>query len=300
MDVTGKAMKNQGRAYLFAAITVLLWSTVATAFKIALRDLNNIEVLLIANLTSLVVFLGLLLVSGKTGLLKKETPKSLAFSAFQGLLNPFAYYLILFKAYSLLPAQVAQPTNFIWPVVLMLLSAPLLKQPIRLTGVIALLVSFTGVLILSSQGNLSHFRIVEPAGIALSLSTSVIWAFYWIFNLRDHRDDLVKLFLGFLFSSVYILIVAAFTGTFTGIFQKPLMVAVYIGLFEMGITFALWLKALQLSDSTGKVANLIYITPFASLLFIHFVLHEELYYTSFIGLALIIAGILAGRIKKRA
>lgn len=295
----GDTMKNQRHAYLFAAVTVLLWSTVATAFKIALRDLNNIEVLLIANLTSLVVFLGILLITKKTSLLKKETPKTLAFSAFQGLLNPFAYYLILFQAYSLLPAQVAQPTNFIWPVVLMLLSAPMLKQPIRLSGIMALLISFSGVLILSSQGNLGHFRIVEPAGIALSLSTSVIWAFYWIFNLKDHRDDVVKLFLSFLFSSVYILIVAAFTGNLSGILNKPILVAVYIGLFEMGITFALWLKALQLSDSTGKVANLIYITPFASLLFIHFVLHEELYYTSFIGLALIITGILAGRIKKR-
>lgn len=292
-------MKNQGRAYLYAIVTVLLWSTVATAFKIALRDLNNIEVLLIANLTSLVVFLGILLVSRKVKLLKKETPKSLTFSAFQGLLNPFAYYLVLFKAYSLLPAQVAQPTNFIWPVVLMLLSAPMLKQPVRLTGIIALLVSFSGVLILSSQGNLSQFRVVEPVGIALSLSTSVIWAFYWIFNLRDQRDDVVKLFLSFLFSSFYILIVAAFTGTLSGIFHKPLLVAVYIGLFEMGVTFALWLKALQFSDSTGKVANLIYITPFASLLFIHFILHEELYYTSYIGLILIIVGILAGRIKKQ-
>lgn len=292
-------MNNQRRAYIYAAITVLLWSTVATAFKIALRDLNNIEVLLIANLTSLVVFLGILIAGRKIKLLKKETPASLAFSAFQGLLNPFAYYLILFKAYSLLPAQVAQPTNFIWPVVLMLLAAPMLKQPIRIPGILALLISFTGVLILSSQGNLSQFRIVEPAGIALSLSTSVIWAFYWIFNLRDHRDDVVKLFLSFLFSSVYILIVASYTGNLSGILHKPLLVAVYIGLFEMGITFALWLKALQFSDSTGKVANLIYVTPFASLLFIHFVLHEKLYYTSYIGLVLIIAGILAGRINKQ-
>ncbi len=292
-------MKNQGRAYCYAAVTVLLWSTVATAFKIALRDLNNIQVLLIANLTSLVVFLGIIIARKKIKLLKKETPASLAFSALQGLLNPFAYYLVLFKAYSLLPAQVAQPTNFIWPVVLMLLSAPMLKQPIRITGVMALLISFSGVLILSSQGNLGDFRIVEPLGIVLSLSTSVIWAFYWIFNLRDHRDDVVKLFLSFSFSSVYIVIVAALTGNMSGILHKPLLGPVYIGLFEMGITFALWLKALQLSDSTAKVANLIYVTPFASLLFIHFVLQEELYYTSYIGLVLIVAGILAGRIKKK-
>ena len=38
------------------------------------------------------------------------------------------YYLILLKAYQLLPAQVAQPLNMIWPVILVFLSVPILKQ----------------------------------------------------------------------------------------------------------------------------------------------------------------------------
>jgi drug/metabolite transporter (DMT)-like permease len=293
-------MKNQSRSYFFALITVLLWSTVATAFKTALHDLNYIEVLLIANFISLLVFIIILIIQGKFFLLKKETFSGLAFSAFQGLLNPFAYYLVLFKAYSLLPAQVAQPTNFIWPVVLLLLSAPLLKQPIKLTGLLALLISLAGVLILASQGNLTHFKVVEPKGILFSLMTSIIWAFYWIFNLKDTRDDVIKLFLSFLFSFVYILILASLTGNLMPVFNKPLQAAIYIGLFEMGITFVIWLRALQLSESTGKVANLIYLTPFISLIFIHIVLHEEIYYTSFIGLCMIIAGILVGQIKKHS
>ncbi len=47
---------NQSRAYLFALLTVLSWSTVATAFKIALRELNYIQVLLIANAVALGVY----------------------------------------------------------------------------------------------------------------------------------------------------------------------------------------------------------------------------------------------------
>jgi drug/metabolite transporter (DMT)-like permease len=74
---------------------------------------------------------------------------------------------------------------------------------------------------------------------------------------------------------------------------------VYIGLFEMGIPFVLWLKALQLSETTGKISNLIYLTPFLSLIFIHTILKERLFYTSVIGLGLIIAGILVQRIKKQ-
>ncbi len=290
-------MTNQARSYVYAALTVFFWSTVATAFKISLRDLNGIQLLLVANITALLVFLILLLLQGKMKMIGKMTISEFGLSALQGLLNPFAYYLLIFKAYSLLPAQVAQPANFVWPVVLMLLSVPMLKQPMRLNNVAALLVSFAGVLILSSQGNLRSFRIVQPVGIGLALLSSLVWSLFWIVNLKDKRDNHVKLFLSFLFSAGYILILALATGNFCPVLYKPLYGPVYIGLFEMGITFAFWLKALQLSDSTGKVANFIYLTPFISLVFIHLILHEELYYTSFIGLCLIVGGILIGRIK---
>lgn len=290
-------MKNQSKAYLFALITVMFWSTVATAFKISLRELNYIQLLFIANLTSVVIFLVILGLSRKLQLIKPAGPKDLFLSAIQGLLNPFGYYLILFKVYSILPAQVAQPANFIWPVVLMLMSVPLLKQPLKITGVIALLISFSGVFVLATQGKLNTFRIAEPIGVALAVFTSVIWSLYWIINLRDKRDDLVKLFLSFLFSMFYVLILSVLTGNLPHLFSKATLPAVYVGFFEMGLSFVFWLKALQFSESTGKVANLIYITPFLSLLIIHFILHERLLYTSLIGLCLIIIGIMVSRIK---
>jgi len=290
---------NQSRAYLLALLTVLSWSTVATAFKIALRELNYIQVLLIANVVSLCVY-GLILMFRHEQLhLFPISKRDLGFTFSQALLNPFGYYLILFKVYSILPAQIAQPVNFIWPVVLMLLSAPLLKQPIRLPGLFALLISFAGVIVLSSQGNLLHFRIKEPLGIALALSSSIVWSFFWIINIKDKRDDVLKLFLSSLLSLVFVFILAAATGNLSFLFSKPLLPAVYIGLFEMGIPFVLWLKALQLSESTGKISNLIYLTPFLSLIFIHTILKERLYYTSLIGLGLIVAGILVQRIKKQ-
>ncbi len=73
---------------------------------------------------------------------------------------------------------------------------------------------------------------------------------------------------------------------------KGIASSVYIGLFEMGITFFFWLKALQMSETTDKVSNLVYLAPFLSLIFVHFILHEPVYYTTPAGLLLIISGIL--------
>jgi drug/metabolite transporter (DMT)-like permease len=292
-------MSDLRKAYVYAGITVMMWATVATAFKIALASLNTIQLLMVANATSWVIFLIIILVGRKVFILRNTTLKELALSALQGLLNPFAYYLILFEAYSLLPAQVAQPANFIWPIVLMLLSVPILGHTLSWRAVVALLISFSGVLVLASQGQFQHFRIINPVGMSLCLVSSLLWSFFWILNMKDQRDALIKLFLSFSFSMVYIFILAGITGNLKPIEPLSLAPAIYIGLFEMGLSFVFWLKALQYSGSTSKIAILIYLTPFLSLIFIHFILGERLLITSFIGLCLIVAGIAASSLKKQ-
>ncbi|MBN2481359.1 MAG: DMT family transporter [Bacteroidales bacterium] len=291
-------ISNQKKAYIYAALTVLFWSTVATAFKIALREYYFIQLLLVANFISLLIFTCIILFRKKQLSGASFTLKYLLLSALQGLLNPFFYYLLLFKAYSLLPAQVAQPANFIWPVMLMLLSVPLLNQKVRISGILSLLISFTGVVILASQGNIRNYSIPEPFGIGLALFSSVIWALFWIINMRDKRDNVEKLFLSFLFSMIFIFVTALCTDNLKFSVNISLFASVYVGVFEMGITFIFWLKALQLSASTDKVSNLVYLTPFLSLILIRFVLGEHLHVTSIIGLLMVVSGIIIQQTKK--
>lgn len=60
-------MTDQGRAYMYGAATVGIWSTVATAFKLALRHLDPLQLLLVATIVSLLVLLTVLY-----GLLRPE------------------------------------------------------------------------------------------------------------------------------------------------------------------------------------------------------------------------------------
>ena len=115
--------------------------------------------LTLASLVSTVVLFIILVAGRKVKLLRNSTGKEILRSALLGLINPFIYYLILLRAYQLLPAQVAQPLNMIWPIILVFLSVPLLGQKIGLKSYIALFISFAGVFIISSQGNLfGHMR----------------------------------------------------------------------------------------------------------------------------------------------
>src|SRR5512133_402086 len=166
-------MKRQSKAYIYALCAVLLWSTVATAFKLGLKILSPLYLILTASAVSLLIFLIILLAQGKAKEAFSVTLPGLGKSALLGALNPFAYYLILFQAYSLLPAQVAQPLNMIWPITLALLSAPLLKQKITFRNIAAIFISFIGVIFISSQGSLSGMANTNLTGALLAVGSSL-------------------------------------------------------------------------------------------------------------------------------
>ncbi|MEO0086493.1 MAG: DMT family transporter [candidate division WOR-3 bacterium] len=276
------------KRYLFAILSVLFWSTVATAFKISLRYLNHYQLLFISSLTAFIVQFFLLLFQKNLKLIKEGFFNSLLF----GFLNPFLYYLILFKAYSLLPAQIAQPLNFTWPIVLTFFSIIFLKEKVRLLNFPALIISFFGVLIISSYGRFFDLKNVNLLGVILALSSSFVWALYWILNLKDERKEEAKLFANFFFGVIFTTIFLLITNKFSFPKFNYLLGGIYVGVFEMGITFFFFLKALRLAENKAKINNLIYLTPFLSLIFINFVLKERVYFTTIIGLFLIILGIL--------
>jgi len=293
-------MKRQQEAYLCAFAAVLFWSTSATAFKICL-DRFGVPILTLlfgASLTSSVALLLNLLFSEKAGLLRSVSKADLTRSAFLGFLSPFLYYTVLFKAYSLLPAQQAQPLNFIWPLVLVLLSVPILKQKVRARDIVAILISFIGVLIISTEGRVLNFRLTNPLGVALATGSSIPWALYWIYNMKDKQDEVVRLFLNFSFASVYALLLMLALGGFQAPGLKGALGIIYIGLFEMGITFLIWLKALKLAESTASVTSLIYLVPFLAFIVIYFVLGERILPSTVVGAVFIVGGIIFQKLRR--
>jgi len=291
-------MNNTQKGYLYAGLTILFWGTSASAFKIGLRYVDYIQLLLYSSFTAVIFLFFVLWTQKKLKILKTFTRKQYLYSMFLGFLNPFLYYVILFKAYTLLPAQIAQPLNFVWPIVLVLLSIPILKQKIGFKSFVALIVSFIGVYFISSQGQLFNHQFADPLGVTLALSTSVVWALFWLYNMKDQRDEVLKLFLNFMFAFIFILALTIKESSVIPQNVEGVLTAIYIGLFEMGITFVIWLKALKLAGRTDKIGNLIYLTPFCSLVFIHLFLGEKIYLTTILGLILIISGILLQQLNK--
>jgi len=290
-------MTREQQATLYGLSAVLLWSTIATAFKLSLKHLSPIELLLFAGSFSTLLLGAILVAQGKLKQVYQCSWQELLLSIGLGLLNPLLYYLVLLEAYDLLPAQQAQPLNYTWAITLSLLSVPLLKQKVRWQQWLALAISYCGVLVISTEGKPFSLEFTDPLGVALALGSTIIWALYWIYSTKDKRDPVVGLFISFLCSFPFVLGYYLLTCELRWPATEGLLGAAYVGTFEMGACFVLWLMALKKTDNTARISNLIFISPFLSLVFIYFLLGETILPSTFVGLILIVGGLLCQRLK---
>ncbi|QSX39866.1 DMT family transporter [Shewanella cyperi] len=281
-------MKNSHKAYGFGLGAVLLWSTVATAFKLALAHYSPLELLLVASVSSILALGIILICQGKLALLGRQLRSSPFLYLQTGLLNPFLYYLVLFKAYELLPAQQALSLNYTWAVLLPLLSVPLLGQRLRKSDLSAALLAYVGVFIIACGGKPMAMEFAAPEGVALALLSTLLWCLYWIINTKDQGDPVVSLMLSFLLGLPFILLGLAYQGTVPSLALDALLPGVYVGLFEMGVTFVLWLLALKNAERTASISTLVFLSPVLSMGVITLVLGEPIAPATVLGLGLIL------------
>ena len=284
--------KLNQQSLIYTLSAVFFWSTVATAFKISLEGMNFAQLLFYASLVSTIA-LGFFAIkdNGTFSLLSRK-------SVLLGFINPFLYYMLLFNAYTLLPAQEAQPLNYTWPIVLSLFSVLFLKEKMSFQKIIGLTSAFAGVLIIATRGNLIDLKFDNLFGVILAVSTSLIWATFWILNLKDERSNTIKLFGAFFWGTIFSGIYLFFFDSFKLENYNYLIGASFVGIFEMGITFLLWNKGLELSNDKSKTSTLAYLAPFLSIVFIAFILGETILPSSIVGLVFIVGGIVYQNIKK--
>ncbi len=290
------------KSRVFAIVAVLFWSTASTAFKLSLRSLTPFKLVFLASCVSLVILWTMILVKKRARRSVVFSGKRLAGASVRGLLNPFLYYLVLFEAYDRLPAQIAMVINYLWPIILLLLSIPFLRQRITSRILISSFISFCGVAVLVLGGNPAGGNLSITA-MGLALLSTVIWAAFWIMNLRSSGNAVLTLAEAFSFGVAYLVLFGLITGKLANIVHTApsgIAGAVYVGIFEMGITFVIWQKALELADTTAEIGNLIYLTPFLALVFIGTAVGEQIGFCTIAGLLLVISGIiLQERWKKR-
>lgn len=285
-------LKSETQATLFALVAVALWSTVATGFKLGLEQMTPLQLLLVGSSISTALFV---VVGART--LPSLRARDWRLAAVLGFINPGLYYLVLFEAYDRLPAQVAQPLNYTWAITLALLAVPILGQRLTRRALLGMLVSYLGVVLLVSRPGMGTPDGLDWFGVTLALASTLLWAFYWLLNTRSRAPATAMMAASFLLGTVLLLGVSALSGDWPSVSWATLGYGAWVGLIEMGVTFLLWQQALRRTQQSGRIAQLIFLSPFLSLLMINGVLGEAVHWSALAGLVLIVTGLVVASVS---
>jgi len=286
---------NPLSAVIPALLSVLMWSTVASGFKLGLAVFAVEQLLLLGTSMSWLIFF--CYAASKRQLSLAAEDRKLA--CLLGLINPTAYYLILFAAYDRLPAHIAQPINYTWALTLAVLAVPVLGQRLSRRTFAGILISYLGVVILviTTPGEAGQ---IDALGIALALVSTLLWAGYWLLNARSRAQPASIMFWSFSMALPLIAAICWYGPGLPNMNATALGYAIWIGAIEMGITFLLWQRALQRARSSAKIAQLIFIAPFLSLLLIHLLLDEAISLWALPALVIIVSGLVVGQREQSA
>lgn len=279
------------RAVKLGLGAVMLWSTVATAFSLSLQYLTPLQLVTLATVISWCFFAIRLSAPERRSALRVTSSRARATGLLLGWLNPGLYYLVLFAAYDRLPAQEAMAINYSWGITLALLAAPLLRQHLSAGALLAACISYGGILVIATRGAPLSLDFAQPLGVGLALLSTVLWSLYWVINTRLSLDPEVNLFLNFSGALPLLLALLWWSNTPFPTLWQGWAGGLYVGLFEMGLAFVLWMGAMKATTSTLRISSLIFLSPPLSLVLIWVIAGEPVKAYTLIGLVLILFGL---------
>ena len=287
------------KSYLYASITVLIWATLATVVKIILYDIPSFEALTISSVFAFVFLLIMNIINGSVKELKHYRLKDYLMMSGLGFLGLFLYSALYYYGISALSSQEACILNYLWPLMIVVFACLLLKEKLTARKLIAMGMSFAGIVVLTvgtggaaSSGN-------RLWGIVACVTAAVCYGLFSVLNKKHSLNQNITMMWIWLTVSVCSLVSGM-------IFEKwqPIVGIQWLGLGWLGVVvnavaYLLWAIALKNAEDSAKVANLAYLVPFLSIVLSSVVLKEQITVNMVIAVVLIVGGILLQSIRFR-
>ena len=277
--------------HLYAAITVVLWATLATAVKLVLKDIPSFEALAVSSAFAFVFLLILNIINGSIKEMKAYRPKDHLMITGLGFLGLFMYSALYYFGIDELGSQEACILNYLWPMMIVIFACIILKERLTVRKVAAMIMSFAGIVVLTlGQGEgASGNRLL---GIAACVAAAVCYGLFSVLNKKHSLSQGVAMMWFWLTTAV-----CSFAASL--IFESPQPISgwawtglAWLGVVVNAVAYLLWAIALKNSEDSAKIANLAYLVPFLSIILSAIVLKEQITVSAVLALILIVGGIL--------
>lgn len=286
-------MKKQ---YIFAAIAIFCWSTVATASKLLLGSMSSFQVLCVSALFAAVCLLIFNVVTKRIRVLRRYRPADYLKAVLICLPGTLLYYLFYYAGTSRMLASQAFIVNYLWPIMSVLFACILLKE--KMTGVklAAIFLSFAGVALVIGEG-IFAFNPDTLLGALFCVLGAVSYGAFTALNQKFGYDACISTMLAYFATALITGIFLLVQGTLPQLGLPQVLGLIWNGAATMGVANAAWILALG-GKETAKISNIAYLTPFLSLIWTALILKERITVFSVVGLVVIVLGILIQLLHK--
>jgi len=284
-------------AYWYTLLASIIWASTAAVSKLILINLTNFEVLFYSSFFAVLGLGFFLFFKNRLRIIRDYKLFDYVWFAFMGLLGVFLYYILFYGALMFSSAQEAFIMNYTWPIWIVLFSFIILREKISFLKILAILISFFGVYVVATKGSFNIFSADSWLGIFMGLGAGICYGLFSVFGKKRKYDEISSMFFYYLFAFIFIAVFNFFTLDLRFLTSLEFIGVAWLGIFVSGVAFVLWFLALKQGD-TAKVSNLIFLTPFISLIYIYLLIGEKILFSSIIGLILIVFGIILQSFRK--
>ena len=274
------------KADIFTLGAIFLWASLASLATL----LSNVPPFL---LTGIGLIIGALvsLPALRSGITPWKIPVKTLLIGVYGL---FGYHFMLFLALQTAPAVEANLVNYLWPLLIVLLS-PIFTKSLSLNFrfVLAALSGFAGaVLAITSGGSGFGFSSIE-VGYFFALAAAVIWATYSLATTKVPRFPTPAIGLFALVSGVLAIGAHFLFEPAASISTADWLLLLVLGVGPLGGAFYLWDAALKIGDPR-RIGLLAFLTPLLSTALLVVVSGNSLSWQLLVATGLIVGGALLG------
>ena len=286
-------MKKQ---YLQAAYTIFCWGTLPAVTKLSLTSISNMQVLFISSLIAAVCLFIYLFISGRIQILRSLTGSDIVQLIGLGFLGNFLYSAFYYASLRLLPSADACVINYIWPITATICAAVILHEKIKAAEWIAILLSFSGVVVISTKG--SGITMSNMQGVLLCVLGAICYGVFNVLNKKKGLDQLLCTAVYFLVTAVCSAPILLVTGDISPMSGVTWAGMLWLSVFIDALAIFAWGAALQMSE-VGFLSNLAYLTPVLAMLISYITLGEPIESYAIVGMLFVLGGCIIQLISKR-
>lgn len=284
-------MNKNIKAYFHITLVIIAWAISPVLFKLLVRNLSPLQIVFYILLFAVISSFVMIILQGKIKILKKYSRKDYLIFLLMGFIGIFIYHLIYVYGFKLLPAAEVNTLNYTWPIFVIIFASVILKEKLTIRKIIAIVIGFIGIYIIIGKGFTTFTNLL---GDFIIIFSAAMWALFSILGKRLKYDKYVSMSMYFLFGFILTTFVSFLFSSFAIPTFTQLLYLLFMGVISRTLAFTSWFRALELGD-TARIANISFLTPFVSFVFINWILGETIFWYYIASLILIVLGIFIQR-----